>query len=106
MAEVSHDYHEEQPNFHHDQVLKDGCGECRQRSLTPYRAIGAMDPTQFTHAWQRAIDWQKGRIPGAEISDAEAPVLQVLWAVAVQLDNLSNEHVAGLRLLPLNLDLS
>ena len=81
---MSHDYHEAHPSYSPAQVLHDGCGECDMRSRMPNVAIGHLDPVRFAAAWHRAADFGRGQVDDA--SDAEVPVLHLLWAVQVQLE--------------------
>jgi hypothetical protein len=76
---VSHDYHEGQPGYSPEQILKDGCAECAARSASADRGINSLDPVTFARAWDRAIRWHRDGLPG--VSDAEVPLLAVLAAV-------------------------
>ena len=51
---MSHDYPEGAPNYSPDQVLKDGCQECTERSEHPWLGISHLDYTAFPAAWARA----------------------------------------------------
>jgi hypothetical protein len=80
-----HDYHERLPGYSPAQILHDGCGECEARGSNIAWAIGALDERRFALAWRRAADWNTT----AEIRDvsaAERPLLEVLWAVQLRLE--------------------
>lgn len=66
------------------QIFKDGCGECEYRAQSRDHGIASLDQAQFAHAWARAAAWNHGE-PG-DVSEAEVPLLSVLWAVQVQLE--------------------
>lgn len=86
---MSHDHHESLEGFHDSQILVDGCAECAERSATPSMAISHMDNNRFSQAWRRAFDLNALRgagVPLDERSAAEMPVLNVLWAVMLQLE--------------------
>lgn len=83
---MSHSYHEGHPGYSPAQVLKDGCHECSQRSERPDAAISYLDPQSFAAAWKRAAQWERGQV--ADVSEAEVPVLRVLWAVACAMERL------------------
>jgi len=84
-----HDYHEAQPGYSASQILHDGCGECEARGKDVSRAIGSMDKGRFALAWRRAADWNTGS-PGFayDVSQAERPVLDALWAVQLKLESV------------------
>ena len=81
---MSHDAHEAHPGYSPQQILKDGCAECRQRSASPWLAISHMDRETFGRAWGRAIAFERGQID--DVSHAEVPVLRVLWALALKFE--------------------
>ena len=81
---MSHDYHEGQPNYSPAQLLKDGCEECSQRSSRPWVAINNLDPATFARAWVRAADFERGQLD--DVSLAEVPLLRILWAIQIQLE--------------------
>lgn len=81
---MSHAPHHMSPTYDERQVLFDECPECEWRGLHPAEAIGHMDRATFQRAWERAVGWQTSRDPGAyNVSSAEAPLLRVLFSVAV-----------------------
>jgi hypothetical protein len=79
-----HDYHDGLPGFSEAQILHDGCGECEARAASRNLGIAHMDRTRFARAWARAAAWNKGGVP--DVSKAEMPMLDVLWAVQVKLE--------------------
>jgi hypothetical protein len=81
-----HDYHEQLPGFDERQILHDGCSECQYRGENVIRAIGALDHNRFERAWRRAASWNRGGSGGMAISEAEAPLLNTLWAIQCQLE--------------------
>jgi hypothetical protein len=83
---MTHAYHDGLPGFHPDQILHDGCGECEARSDSRNHGIASLDRTRFPRAWRRAADWNQGLLDPRTISAAEVPLLDVLWAVQVQLE--------------------
>jgi hypothetical protein len=80
----SHDYHDTLPGFDPAQLLHDGCRECEYRSGLDSHGIQQLDRVNFARAWLRAADWKQRGLP--DISQAEAPMLNTLWAVQVQLE--------------------
>jgi len=80
---MTHDAHEAYPRYSPEQVLKDGCGECAQRSAQPALAISKMDPQTFVRAWARSVKFANDELP--DVAAAEVPVLDILWAVRNQL---------------------
>ena len=89
---MSHAYHEGLPGFDARQVLHDGCPECEYRGDHLDAALAHMDNDSFARAWKRAYDWKASRGGGfaavGETSDAERPLLNVLWGVQVILERL------------------
>lgn len=85
---MTHDYHEGQPGYHPDQLLKDGCAECKYRSENLHAALAHMDTRGFAVAWTRAIDFESGRLDN--ISRAEVPLLRAIWSMACLLGQLRN----------------
>jgi hypothetical protein len=81
---MTHAPHNTTPYFHTAQILCDGCDECEELSMHPAQVIQQMSKQEFIDAWGRAIDHE--RHGSVNASYAEIPVLQVLWAVAVQLE--------------------
>jgi hypothetical protein len=79
-----HDYHDGLPGFSEAQILHDGCGECEARAANLSHAIGSMDKGRFALAWARAAEWNRHALP--DVSKAEAPLLNVLWAIQLKLD--------------------
>lgn len=78
-----HAYHQGLPGYRDDQILHDGCEECEYRGGRPDCGIGYLDSGNFARAWARAAQLGRSGLPGA--SQAEIPLLKVLWAVQVQL---------------------
>lgn len=81
---MSHGYHEGMPGYHPDQLLTDGCEECEQRAARDSRGIAQLDTYRFARAWRRATQFGYGQAP--HVSRAEAPLLNTLWAVQLQLE--------------------
>jgi hypothetical protein len=80
-----HDYHEGLPGYHPEQILHDGCAECETRGKNVAYAIGSLDKHRFALAWRRAAD--RNRTAGVrDFSQAERPLLEVLWAVQLGLE--------------------
>ena len=80
-----HDYHEAAPNFSPDQVLHDGCGECKARSQSRNLGLATLDKGAFARAWCRAAKWNRAGL--ADVAEVEVPLLDALWAVQCQLEN-------------------
>jgi hypothetical protein len=80
----AHDYHDALPGFSEDQIWHDGCGECEDRSEHVGRSISQLDSQNFARAWERAAKWNKTGL--ADVSKAEAPLLNVLWSLQLQLE--------------------
>jgi hypothetical protein len=80
----SHDYHEGAPNYNQHQLYYDGCDECKFRAAGQY----PFEKVDLKFAWGRAVRFEQGRLDPAEqpISEAEAPVLRLLWSLIVQLE--------------------
>jgi hypothetical protein len=83
---MSHDYHEGPPRFDDAQILHDGCRECESRSVSRSHGISNLDHHNFVLAWRRAANWNQGLLGSSVVSNAERPMLDVLWAVQVQLE--------------------
>ena len=83
---MTHDYHEGQPGYSPAQILHDGCAECARRGGDVSLGIASLDPDNFVRAWERAAAWNIWGLDG--ISEAEAPLLRVLWAIQLQFVSL------------------
>jgi len=82
----AHDYHDALPGFDPAQILHDGCGECERRSRDVALALDVMDMPTFRRAWRRAYDhWASEGNGTGELSQAEYPLLHVLWVLQVLL---------------------
>jgi hypothetical protein len=81
---MMHDYHDGLPGFHPDQILHDGCGECEHRAARDDHGLSNLDMGSFARAWARAAEWNKHGLP--TLSRAEAPLLQMLWAVQLHFE--------------------
>jgi len=86
---MTHDYHEGQTNYHPDQILKDGCQECKGRADNPGVALAHMDAKSFVLAWKRAIDFENGRL--SNVSETEVPFLRLLWCISVKFRDMRPE---------------
>lgn len=83
---MAHTYHAALPGYDERQILHDGCAECEERGQNLMSALAHMDGPTFARAWKRAYDWKASSgDPEAvgPISDTEAVLLQVLWAIQV-----------------------
>lgn len=80
-----HDYHDALPGYDPEQLLHDGCTECEARATYCDHGISKLDSQNFARAWRRAYHWNVGGT-GTQISDAERPMLTVLWSVQLQLE--------------------
>ena len=83
---MTHSFHEGGPGYSPAQVLHDGCRECSYRAAHHDRGISSLDRTSFARAWRRAADWNRMGGGLDDVSEAEAPLLSVLWAVQLQLE--------------------
>lgn len=77
-----HAYHEGLPGFDPAQILHDGCPECEARGADPANGIGYLDNGNYRRAVTRAIMWETDYAPA--ISQAEAPLLRMLWTVLLR----------------------
>lgn len=80
-----HDIHENLPGYHDDQILHDGCGECEDRGRSRNLGIAHLDKYRFARAWARAAEWNRAGL--GNVTKAEVPMLDALWAVQCQLEN-------------------
>lgn len=85
---MTHAPHEVHAGYDAGQVMFDGCTECAEHATRMDCGITALDPGRFATAWRRAAGWQRGQLAGSRVSDAEAPLLSVLWSVQIQLENI------------------
>jgi len=83
---MSHDYHAALAGYSEAQILVDGCCECETRSENVAVAIAHLDHEHFIRAWMRATEWNREHL--LDLSHAEGPLLNTLWAIAVQLERL------------------
>lgn len=81
---MTHAYHEGLTGYNASQILHDGCGECEERAKRDDHGIGNLDRLNFTRAWGRAAEW--GQSPLSNLSRAEMPLLNTLWAVQLKLE--------------------
>ena len=79
-----HEFHPDLPGFDGRQVWHDGCEECEDRGADPIRGMTLLDPERFDAAWRRAADWERDKDVG-RVSDAERPLLRLLWTFQVML---------------------
>lgn len=80
-----HAYHEGLDGYHEDQILHDGCLECEDRAVSRNLGIAYLDKARFARAWARAAQWNHAGLDN--LSKAEVPMLDALWAVQCQLEN-------------------
>lgn len=80
-----HGPHENQPGYHPDQILHDGCAECEDRGRHITAALNAMDRGRFAAAWERAAEWNRSGLDS--VSHAERDLLAVLWLIQVKLES-------------------
>jgi hypothetical protein len=83
---MSHDYHEGLPGYSPNQLLHDGCGECEARSKTFTHGIGHLDTDAFARAWGRAAEWERQGGDLTDVSQAERPLLRMLWALQIHFE--------------------
>ena len=81
---MTHDYHDNLPGYDPAQILHDGCAECEARAKLDSHGISELDSRNFARAWLRAADWNQRGL--TNISKTEAPMLNALWSVQVQLE--------------------
>jgi len=83
---VVHDYHQGAENYNAQQLLHDHCDECKRRSEHPAAAIDKLKDVKA--AWHRAYRFEKGWLAPEElpISEAEVPILRILWALQIRLN--------------------
>jgi hypothetical protein len=94
-----HGPHESQPGHSPHQILHDGCEECADRANSRNLGLAFLDPVNFRRAWARAAEYNARGLP--DLSMAERPMLDALWAVQCQLENYGCRigHVPDMRLL-------
>lgn len=83
---TAHAPHESLPGYDPAQILHDGCEECESRAASRSHGLSYLDQGRFARAWKRAGDWNRDGLSG--VAKAEVPLLDVLWAMQVQLENL------------------
>jgi hypothetical protein len=81
---MSHNHHQSLPGYSPNQILIDGCAECEHRSARPDHGLNNLNPQNFERAWYRAARSGKEGLPDASMADR--PLLNLLWAVQVQLE--------------------
>jgi hypothetical protein len=81
---MAHDYHDALPGYSQEQLLHDGCIECEYRAQSSGLGISQLDKPNFYHAWKRAAEWNRNHV--SDVSKAEAPMLNALWAIQLQLE--------------------
>ena len=81
---MSHAPHESLRGYSPDQLLVDDCEECEDRAMSRSLGIANLDQQNFARAWKRAVEWNRGE--AAHVSNCEAPMLSVLWAVQLQFE--------------------
>ena len=81
---MSHDHHQSLPGYSANQIMVDGCGECEHRSERRDHGLDNLDPLNFERAWYRAA--RHGQRGLTDVSVNEAPMLNLLWSVQVQLE--------------------
>jgi hypothetical protein len=84
---MTHDYHENLPGYDQRQIWFDGCAECESRGKHAADCLGTLDSLRFRRAWQRAADWNWIDPPDiGPVSNAERPLLNLLWRFQVVLE--------------------
>jgi hypothetical protein len=81
---MSHEYHDALLGYSPAQVWHDHCGECEARGANLAHGIGCLDEQNFAKAWARAAAWNREGVP--DLSQAERPLLQVLWSIQLQFE--------------------
>lgn len=92
---LMHAYHDVLPGYHPDQILYDGCPECEERGQVVYRAITALDLDNYFRATKRAVVWNEEGCDN--VSRAERALLETLWAVWLQDQNMLAMSAMGWR---------
>lgn len=91
---MSHACHDSLPGYSPNQILHDGCQECEERGANVRIALAHLDSDKFVHAWARAAAWQRSGIN--DLSQAERPLLEALWGVQVQLEDVCSLPIGTL----------
>ena len=84
-----HEFHPDLPGYDPDQVWHDGCETCEHRGRNPADGMMFLDPERFAHAWARAAAWNRQETEDQvqpTVSDAERPLLSLLWRFQVALE--------------------
>jgi hypothetical protein len=79
---MSHAYHDALPGFDERQIWKDGCDECELRGQSLPASLGYLDTPTFIAAWRRAAEHNRDGDIG-RISEAEGPLLSLLWNLQI-----------------------
>lgn len=83
---MMHAYHEALPGYEPEQILHDGCPECKRRGANVEIALAYMDRPTFHRAWLRAKMFDSDGL--TNVSNAETKLLQVLAQIRHQLSSL------------------
>jgi hypothetical protein len=95
---TAHTAHTALDGYDERQIFFDGCKECEWRGDDPSRALDHMDSKTFRRALRRAIEWQTDTHSyNLNLSQAEIPVLEILWKVALQMSRSGLAEFDGVR---------
>jgi hypothetical protein len=85
-----HEPHEILLGYNPLSIWHSGCQECESRGADPANNLGTLDADRFARAWHRSAAWNgvaafRDEELG-EISEAEGPLLNLLWRLQVALE--------------------
>jgi len=101
MSFASHDHHPSLGGYDPHQVWFDGCDVCGERSKGLPMSMMELDAQKFREAWLRAFWWQHDDDTSLKLSQAEIPLLKLLWAMQVALERFYGWPVGSLPANPL-----
>jgi hypothetical protein len=94
---MTHDNHEALPGYDARQIWHDGCSECEFRSKYLPGTMTALDNETFRLAWQRAADANRDQNgTTGKISQAELPLLDLLWTLQVVFERCAGIEIGRL----------
>ena len=86
---MMHEFHPELPGYDPEQIWHDGCEECEHRGRKPEDGMMHLDRGSFARAWDRSARWNRQATEDEvqpTLSDAERPLLTLLWRFQVALE--------------------
>ena len=84
-----HDDHLSLTGYDPDQIWHDGCEECEHRGRRPEEGMMTFDRDTLEKAWTRSARWNRQETENdvyPTLSEAERPLLTLLWRMQVLLE--------------------